>query len=150
MEIKISELKTVCSLEVKYKEETKKVEVDSPEPLEINLLLQYNAEIISLTGSIEGKIYLICSRCLETYLHPIKIKVNQKIPLEEIGANEILDLTEEIRQQIILNLPDKPLCAKNCQGLCPECGENLNLKECNCSNRVADAQETYTLLKKLI
>jgi uncharacterized protein len=43
-----------------------------------------------------------------------------------------IDLTDEVRQAIILNLPMQPLCRPECQGLCPGCGENLNLKTCQC------------------
>lgn len=137
MEIKIEELKTVGSLQLNYSEEPKKVEVDSPEPLKVNLLLQYNPEHIILTGRIEGKIILSCSRCLENFLYPIEIKLDLRIPAGEI-ENEILDLTKEIRQQIILNFPLKPLCEENCQGLCPQCGENLNLRKCNCQDKILD------------
>lgn len=138
LEIKIAELKTARFLEVKYQEEAKKVEVDSPQPLDINLLLRYSSEWITITGNVEGKLILSCGRCLEKFLYPIKIKVNQRIPLGEISTSKILDLSEEIRQQIILNLPFKPLCKENCQGLCPECGENLNFRKCNCQNKILD------------
>ncbi|HCJ66385.1 MAG TPA: hypothetical protein DHV62_03435 [Elusimicrobia bacterium] len=137
MEIKIAELKTLGSLEVVYQEEAKKLEVNSPEPLNMNLFLRYNPEYITLTGKIEGKIELICSCCLETFLYSMKTRLNLRIPNKEM-KNEILDLSEEIRQQIILNLPFKPLCQEKCLGLCPQCGENLNLRKCNCQNRVLD------------
>lgn len=137
MEIKIAELKTLGSLETIYQEEAKKLEVNSPELLNITLFLRYNPDYINLTSRIEGKIELSCSRCLEIFLYPIKIKLNLRIPTNEI-KDEILDLTKEIREQIILNLPFKPLCQENCQGLCPQCGENLNLRKCTCQNRVLD------------
>jgi uncharacterized protein len=59
-----------------------------------------------------------------------------------------LDLTEEVRQAIILNLPMQPLCRQDCQGLCVGCGENLNLKPCQCPNE--KDSNPFTQLKDLI
>ena len=59
-----------------------------------------------------------------------------------------LDLTEEVRQAIILNLPMQPLCRQDCQGLCTGCGENLNLKTCQCPNE--KDSNPFTSLKDLI
>ena len=44
---------------------------------------------------------------------------------------EYIDLTETIRELLILSEPMKVLCRPDCAGLCPQCGANLN--ECACS-----------------
>ncbi len=44
----------------------------------------------------------------------------------------MLDLTELLRQNILLSMPIKPLCSDECKGLCPTCGRNLNEGPCNC------------------
>lgn len=44
------------------------------------------------------------------------------------------DLLEIAREQIYLNLPLKPICREGCKGLCPVCGANRNLTECDCKN----------------
>jgi uncharacterized protein len=43
-----------------------------------------------------------------------------------------IDLSIGIREAIILSQPIIPLCQDNCQGLCPICGANLNIKHCSC------------------
>src|SRR4029078_5821755 len=40
---------------------------------------------------------------------------------------------EMLREQFVLALPMKPLCAQACRGLCAACGENLNRTECACT-----------------
>lgn len=35
----------------------------------------------------------------------------------------IMNLETPIRDAVVLDLPVNPLCAEDCQGLCPECGE---------------------------
>jgi uncharacterized protein len=43
-----------------------------------------------------------------------------------------LDLTEDIRSALILELPIRPLCREDCRGLCPRCGRDLNQESCDC------------------
>ena len=43
-----------------------------------------------------------------------------------------IDLDQDIREEIILDYPIKPLCNPDCKGLCPKCGKNLNEGGCNC------------------
>jgi len=43
---------------------------------------------------------------------------------------EFIDISEDVRQEMILNLPTRVLCRDDCKGLCIECGADLNIKEC--------------------
>ena len=43
-----------------------------------------------------------------------------------------IDLDQDIREEIILDYPIKPLCRPDCKGLCPRCGKNLNEGGCSC------------------
>jgi len=47
-------------------------------------------------------------------------------------AHDVLDLTEPIRQLVLLAAPMVPRCEEACRGLCPICGTNLNLATCSC------------------
>jgi len=53
-----------------------------------------------------------------------------------IDAHHDLDITEAVRQYAAVGLPMKPLCDRDCAGLCSHCGANLNRETCSC-----DAQE---------
>ncbi|MDP2905278.1 MAG: DUF177 domain-containing protein [Candidatus Omnitrophota bacterium] len=44
----------------------------------------------------------------------------------------MIDLTEDIREGIMLDYPIKPLCKPDCSGLCPVCGADLNVHKCRC------------------
>ena len=46
---------------------------------------------------------------------------------------EELNVTALVLEEIALEVPIRPLCAKDCKGLCPRCGTDLNEKECGCS-----------------
>lgn len=50
----------------------------------------------------------------------------------------VIDLTDDVRQTILLAIPLKLLCSAGCEGLCPTCGANLNTEPCTCSEPVGD------------
>jgi uncharacterized protein len=58
-----------------------------------------------------------------------------------------LDLSEMLREQIILALPMHPLCSEDCLGLCPVCGQNRNRRQCGCVE--ARPESPFAVLKKL-
>ena len=53
---------------------------------------------------------------------------------------EIVDLTDELRQSIILALPTYPVCRADCRGVCPTCGKNLNEGPCACVHEERDGR----------
>jgi uncharacterized protein len=57
---------------------------------------------------------------------------------QEWFNGKTIDLDPILREQILLALPMSVLCAESCRGLCPVCGQNLNLKDCRCERKVAD------------
>ena len=42
------------------------------------------------------------------------------------------DLTDAVRDALLLELPYRFLCSEDCKGLCPSCGTNFNLGRCDC------------------
>ena len=48
---------------------------------------------------------------------------------------DTIDLDRVIFEQIMLQMPIKPLCTETCKGLCPHCGINLNVASCRCRDR---------------
>jgi uncharacterized metal-binding protein YceD (DUF177 family) len=70
-----------------------------------------------------------CDRCLketEIQVHAEDICIVIK------NTPDIVDLTNYIREDIILAFPQLYLCDENCKGLCFNCGKNLNKEECEC------------------
>jgi len=54
---------------------------------------------------------------------------------EEEYEGEVLDLEEWLREEVLLALPEHPLCREDCLGLCPICGENRNEVRCGCQQK---------------
>ncbi len=106
---------------------------------------------------LKGKAHLLvamnCSRCLERFSTSIDTEFNLNLkeeikdtkadnrPVEEEEIDvfpikgSIIDMREVLSEQIYLNLPLKPLCKQDCQGLCAVCGANLNYNNCTCSGK---------------
>jgi uncharacterized protein len=111
---------------------------------------------ILVEGVLNTEVELTCSRCLEFFRCPLTLKITEEyfptvdvvsgtpLPLpDELGCftideNHELDLTEAIHQYALLAVPMKPLCRQDCAGLCPVCGQDLNLGECQCLPPEAD------------
>jgi uncharacterized protein len=55
---------------------------------------------------------------------------------------------ELIRQNLLLVVPIKPLCRPDCAGLCPTCGENLNVRKCTCPP--AEIESPFKVLADLL
>jgi uncharacterized protein len=116
-------------------------------------------------GKLTTRVELTCSRCLSPLRCPLNVKIEEEYyptidivtgarlaPLEDaehftIDERHILDLTEAIRQTVVVSIPMKPLCKDDCTGLCPVCGRNLNQGDCGCPPREADAR--WAVLRNL-
>ncbi len=94
---------------------------------------------IVVCGTIKTSGMYTCSRCLK----PVPVDRNAtlsevygteaELPDDVLPYNgEYIDLTETIRETLILSEPMKVLCRPDCQGLCPQCGADLNDGSCSC------------------
>lgn len=88
-------------------------------------------------GEVRQRLRCVCSRCAVTF--ETEVADLEFVHSVEINAlAEFLDLTEEIREAIMLFLPGYPVCSDACKGLCLTCGVNLNRAACSCRKSGAD------------
>lgn len=88
-------------------------------------------------GRIECKKIFTCDRCLT------QATANQVHEFAEefdkaAAVDDVLDVTELLRDVLLAGQPMKNLCKADCKGLCPKCGANLNDGECGCERFVVD------------
>ena len=55
----------------------------------------------------------------------------------EITGDQI-DLAPVVREYVVLDLPDAPLCRDDCAGICPNCGIDRNVGSCTCHTTAID------------
>jgi uncharacterized protein len=88
------------------------------------------ADVIMAQLSLTAVMYAQCSRCLGEFETDLRKVVTLNFSTEDLG--KVLDLDPEIREEIMLDYPLKPLCKEDCKGLCARCGKNLNEGGCSC------------------
>jgi len=86
---------------------------------------------ISFELELAGDMLLSCSRCLTEF--PVELKKKFKLNYSADEQKQMLDINPDIREEIILDSPVKPLCSPGCRGLCHKCGMNLNEGGCSCA-----------------
>ncbi len=92
---------------------------------------------ILVRGRLNSEVEATCCRCLNLFSCPVTINIEEEyfpttdvvsgLPLSRpeeadgftIDGHHILDLTEAIRQYVILAIPMKPLCRQDCAGVKP-------------------------------
>ena len=108
---------------------------------------------VYLKGTVMTSVIASCSRCLDTLSYPIdSVLKSHYVPSDnqfiskrdvelhasdidaEVYENQQIDLTQSIRDSILLAVPVICLCKENCKGICSKCGHNLNQGPCECEN----------------
>ena len=131
-------------------------DIDSPdckltEDVKVQGKLEKTGQEILCNGLLETGLSVTCSRCLGDFSFTVKSKLQVHFlpPVKDAKlANEIelnvldfeqefyeegqINLSSPVRDLILLSLPQIRLCKENCAGLCPQCGANLNEKDCGC------------------
>lgn len=86
-------------------------------------------------GSLRGTLESACDRCLTRFDR--EIRTNLEATVARAAASDprsglSLELTEPLREAVLLEIPIKNLCVGDCRGMCPNCGVNRNLESCDC------------------
>lgn len=128
------------------------------QPLSWNVLVSNTGGALLVTGTVSGVGKTECARCLE----PMEVVLNGEVegyfllegeeaPLEEgeeeefdvLGPENTIDLVPLFEAALLVDVPLQPLCKDDCQGICPDCGINLNEETCNCADKRAQANAEF-------
>jgi uncharacterized protein len=151
------------------------LEIDSDEsietecvvsPVRAHLKIEKAESEIIVRGNVMADIKLQCGRCMEDFsaqrnipvevvyhsIDEIRKDETHEVRNEELDTGfyegEELDINELMKEQILLNIPMKPLCSDECLGICIHCGTNLNKKKCDCVTD--DSDPRFSSLKELL
>ncbi len=127
----------------------------------INVSLDKSTTQIFLNAKIEVLAGFECDRCVSAFekllcssytmvyvgdgfdtshLDPAEVQI---VP----NGMHIIDISDDVRQSVVLAVPFKNICSESCKGLCPSCGTNLNEQPCTCTNAASDNR--WDALRKL-
>jgi len=119
---------------------------------------------IRVKGHVNVQMEADCDRCLEPAECPIDadFELYYRPVTEGYGEEKVVDdgeaemgfyegdgveLNDVLREFVLLTLPMQRVCSAECKGICPECGQNRNQKECACQG--ASADDRWAALKHL-
>ena len=121
---------------------------------------------LALSGRVASRVQLSCRRCLAEFPYEFsrdfyldllpEIEVRDRTGEAQLKKEDLeqgfyqgdhLDLDQILAEQIILSVPENPLCREDCGGLCPVCGVNRNLRGCQCSQTEISGSP-FAVLKK--
>ncbi|MCQ9208249.1 MAG: DUF177 domain-containing protein [Omnitrophica bacterium] len=105
-----------------------KADIRFSEPINLSVRATKGDNIVSINLKIDSTMHLNCSRCLEEFIYPLSRNIDLNLLIED---KKEIDITDNLREEIILSYPLKPLCQADCLGLCATCGQNLNKGRCN-------------------
>ncbi len=119
------------------------MELDEPDvqfkdEVRYELHAQLQGQALLVTGQLATAATLRCSRCLQEFRQPLQVR--EFVVHQELRGEDFVDLTPQIREDIILELPQRALCDEACKGLCPHCGADLNKRACRCPKQRADGR----------
>jgi uncharacterized protein len=114
-----------------------------------NVRISVSGKDVFFIGTVQAVVHLQCSRCLSDFTVDSDTELNLVIRRDDAEtpsrderegpeADAVLlkgaeiDPGELIVQELLLNLPMKPLCREDCPGLCPQCGALKGSNECSC------------------
>jgi uncharacterized protein len=120
-------------------------------PVTADLFLEKTGTTVRVTGELHLSVMCECAGCLREFPGALAVSVDayyvpgspsvaagvRHMPAEEAEnyyyMHNTLVLDELIREEALLALPARPQCQPTCRGLCPQCGQDLNVGQCQCA-----------------
>lgn len=107
-------------------------------------------------GDFSGEITLQCVRCLRDFSHHVEWEFTELYAFNTNSVSESglilpesaqIDLAPLLREYALLEVPISPIHDPDCKGLCVECGQDLNVKDCGHNQPTDDSP--FSILKNL-
>lgn len=115
--------------------------------IEVEGTISNGGDVILLHAKLAATVRRQCARCLKEFEGPTETVIDERyypataenLPEDaQIYQFDIVDISEALREGLLLAEPVKVLCKADCKGLCPKCGADLNVEECRCDKRSID------------
>ena len=114
-------------------------------PVTLKGEIRNTAGIVTIEAKADFSMEVTCDRCAEDIKpqftvnveHGLVASLNHEDNDDYILVEDMkLDIEQLTLEDIYLALPGKFLCKEDCEGLCSECGANLNEGSCNCKKPI--------------
>lgn len=109
-----------------------------------------DGRVLNVSGKISGIADTSCHRCLKEFQMPVEVSFAENYQSQDnrdssddesdrvFYSGDEIDLTQLVRETLLLSEPLKIVCTEDCKGLCLKCGADLNVAPCECDRNVID------------
>lgn len=132
-------------------------DVELDQPVSVRGTVTNTGDGFLVQGEVTFTYRTNCNRCLDPISGSSNVSITEQFvsysPVESDESfyyfqGDLIDLSDCLREQVLLSLPMKFTCKNDCKGLCVQCGQNLNLQDCSCHND--DYNPQFAKLKTLL
>lgn len=114
-------------------------------------------ERVSVRADVTATLVSRCVRCLGAVAMPIRADIDAVFARAEnpddpdlyVFEASTIELTDSVRDALILELPIRILCKDDCKGLCPACGADRNTVSCACQEG-GEVANPFAALKEFL
>lgn len=135
-------------------------------PLDLTITNE-GKKTLHIKGQMQLTALAPCARCLSDVEVPLSIEFDEKFDMnltdeqraEALDESDFLhgynlDVDKLVYGEALLVWPIRVLCSSDCKGLCKICGQNLNLKTCDCDRtdfdpRMAKIRDIFSNFKEV-
>lgn len=122
-------------------------ELQTGQPISVTGQVSNAGDVLLLQAEIVFTAKRVCGRCLKEFTQQLSSELTEKFfpagtqNIENDAFtydSDLLDITEAVRESVLLAIPLQALCKETCLGLCPVCGKDRNAGACGCDTDVID------------
>ncbi len=117
-------------------------ELSLASPLTIKAEYVFDGGCVTVNGRAEALLHSECARCSKPFDEAFGFDIDAAFTRDAGPDDESypysgyeLDLDQMLLDGLLLNAPMYSVCRPDCKGLCPQCGCDLNLTQCDCGER---------------
>jgi uncharacterized protein len=105
--------------------------IQNPKDVHYALYAQRVSDELVVRGELDVDVDLQCARCSEFFSTTVSVSDFLRAYPAPDGTDSV-DITDDLREEILLHVPGFPVCSDECKGVCPLCGVDLNKGSCTC------------------
>ncbi|OPX97714.1 MAG: hypothetical protein A4E62_01207 [Syntrophorhabdus sp. PtaU1.Bin002] len=123
-------------------------------PVGFELKVRKAGDRVRIEGPIRCVMTVTCARCLDEFSYPmdgyldVELAPSTSAPQAtefELRGDDLdiyyyegdeIEIDPFVYDEVLLNVPTRPLCREDCAGLCQTCGKNRNYEACSCDRPV--------------
>lgn len=154
IKINVAEIqkKMVGEKSLKFELSAQELEITSEDleittPVKLVGTMSNVGDVLLLQANMSARVKRMCGRCLKEFSADTRAEVVEKFypkgteQIEDdafVYDSDVIDITEPLRESLLLAEPIQALCKQDCRGLCPVCGADLNDGDCGCDRFAVD------------